>query len=106
MPGPSNNRRVVGRTGIERGALLFFKGSPARCAMSLTSRTVAQISDTQSIGAAEHLRADLRQFLDYPHELRVKLGGLRTARLRRPDIARRQSDSEFKERWVGIFTVA
>jgi hypothetical protein len=26
MPGPPNNRRMVGRAGIERGELLFFKG--------------------------------------------------------------------------------
>jgi hypothetical protein len=41
--GPPNNRRLIGRAGIERGALLFFKGQPgARGATSLTSRTVAQ----------------------------------------------------------------
>lgn len=28
MPGPPNNRRMVGRAGIERGELLFFKGQP------------------------------------------------------------------------------
>jgi hypothetical protein len=29
MPGPPNNRRMVGRAGIEREELLFFKDSPA-----------------------------------------------------------------------------
>jgi hypothetical protein len=28
MRGPPNNRRMVGRAGIERGELLFFKGQP------------------------------------------------------------------------------
>jgi len=28
MPSPHNDQRAVGRSGIERGALLFFKGQP------------------------------------------------------------------------------
>ena len=28
IPDPPNNQRVVSRAGIERGALLFFKGQP------------------------------------------------------------------------------
>jgi hypothetical protein len=38
-PGPNNDRRLVGRTRVEKGALLFFKGQLGVRACDLTDVT-------------------------------------------------------------------
>ena len=38
-PGPDNHRRLVGRTRIEKSALLFFKGQLGVCACNVTDVT-------------------------------------------------------------------
>lgn len=66
MPDPRDNRRAVGRAGIEKGALLFFKGQ-----IGARGCNVIDISDggaklrTHNLWCL-HLRADLRQFSNYP----------------------------------------
>jgi hypothetical protein len=55
-----NDGRAAGRTSIENGALLFFKGQVgARGCKGQWHKT----SDTQFIGAAKQLRPDFGNFL-------------------------------------------